>query len=648
MKRKLYTIVLLFFSQQLFAQKNAYISINDETIFKSKTNYGWVTFNEGIAIKPEQLFVQYANAFGLTNGFTMQLLKKSDAVNGYSHYKFNEYYNGIKIENADYNVHTKNGYLTTANGDIYTGKISSKVAVTEANALKAALIKTNAKEYYWQNKQREDKIKLKKKDANATYYPKAEKVYLYDEKTTSLLLVFKFVIQTIDAGKSNISFVDVLNGNVIKQLPLQYFCDPTTVVTNWYGTQPISTNDVGLVTNSYDLEDDCQASVYQINDAENGNSVFNGFTLNNNWNSTTKKGSAATSLWTIKQTYNTFKTFFNRDGHDNDGGNIDVYQGFVFSGNNANNAAFQYDPGGDDEVYIGTGTTTSTLDDWNTLDIMAHEFTHGVTQYEANLIYSAESGALNESFSDIFGEWVESKFRSPDWLIGNDRTGGAIRSFINPANNGDPNTYLGTSWMPTNAPCDTTNDVCGVHTNSGVQNKMFYLLSQGGSGWNNGLTSSAPVGNGTPYNVSGIGINTAAGIAYQVLCNYLNSGSNYFAARSAWVQAAIALYGECSNEAIQVGKAWAAVGIGPPTAANYLVACTTYGTSASYYYEKTGPVYLSTSNLNPLTYCNTTISTSGNLVQFVSGKKVVLNPGFKALNGSRFTAKISDCNFAAY
>ena len=126
---------------------------------------------------------------------------------------------------------------------------------------------------------------------------------------------------------------------------------------------------------------------------------------------------------------------------------------------------------------FGAGSTSAATDDWNTNDIMGHEFTHGVTQSEAGLIYNNESGALNESFSDIFGEMVESWAEGIcDYLVGADR--GAIRSFINPNTYGQPDTYLGTDWYTGTA------DNGGVHTNSGVQNHWFYLVSEGGSGTN--------------------------------------------------------------------------------------------------------------------------------------------------------------------
>jgi bacillolysin len=100
------------------------------------------------------------------------------------------------------------------------------------------------------------------------------------------------------------------------------------------------------------------------------------------------------------------------------------------------------------------------------------------------------------------------------------------------------------------------NDYCGVHINSGVQNRWFYLLSVGGT--QGGV------------NVQGIGMDKAARIAYTNLGTFLGSNSNFPAARLGGISAAIHLYGACSNEVIQTTNAWAAVGIGPSFVGNCL------------------------------------------------------------------------------
>ncbi|HSN61037.1 MAG TPA: M4 family metallopeptidase, partial [Ferruginibacter sp.] len=184
-------------------------------------------------------------------------------------------------------------------------------------------------------------------------------------------------------------------------------------------------------------------------------------------------------------------------------------------------------------------------------------------------------------------------------------------------------------WYNTDS-ADGGNDNWGVHTNSGVQNYMYYLLTSGGSGTND---------NGTPYSLIGIGIVAARAIAYRALTvGYLFTNSDHAQARTAWVHAAVDLYGECSLQAIETGKAWDAVGLPPPLNNITNNVCGTYGGSLV---SLTKPSIFS---LAP--GCLMTVIPSS-LVQY-GARKVILNPGFRAQNGSKFRAYISDCRYAAY
>jgi hypothetical protein len=272
---------------------------------------------------------------------------------------------------------------------------------------------------------------------------------------------------------------------------------------------------------------------------------------------------------------------------------------------------------------FGAGSTTAATDDWNTDDIMGHEFTHGVTQDEAGLVYQNESGALNESFSDIFGDMVESYAEGiNDWLVGADR--GAIRSFSNPNDYNDPDTYKGTHWYT------GTGDHGGVHTNSGVQNHWFYLLSVGGSGTND---------KGQSYNVTGIGRFAARDIAYRALTVYLTSSSQYIDARKASLRAALDLYGQCTQEIISVGDAWHAVGVESQSPVYTINACGVY--------PLLGTFVQAISTVTAANGCATTI-TAGAKVTFTARDRVVLYPGFTAVSGSNFRAYLEPCSSTRY
>jgi len=187
------------------------------------------------------------------------------------------------------------------------------------------------------------------------------------------------------------------------------------------------------------------------------------------------------------------------------------------------------------------------------IDVVSHEISHGVTEHSAGLVYRGESGALNESFSDIFGTAVEFYAEgriNNDWLIGEDvyKEPGSIRSMLNPKALFDPDTYLGEYWYNT----ANSNDNGGVHTNSSVQNYWFYLLSEGGSGQND---------DGISYQVTGIGIDDASAIAYSNLTNYLLPNSKYMDAATYSIQAAEDLFGDNMQQVLSTRSAWEAVGI---------------------------------------------------------------------------------------
>jgi bacillolysin len=652
MKKIFYTVVFIISFNRGRAQENNFTKQPDATVFKEVSAPGWVKFQDNYNTAPEKVFEINKQSFGLGADFKMIITRSRDDDYGYRHIKFQETYRDIKVLGGEYFIHAKNGKAVTGNGKIITPPLIKTTRVlSEQAALLAALSIINAKSYYWQDVKRELRLKQKTKDPMATYHPKAEMIYVPSADRKALSLCYSFVIRTTESFKSAIYYIDAASGTIVKKTPLEYQCAATTVDTNHYGTRALFTNNTD---DGFDLEDDCQESVYGVYEVRNNDDIFN--SPNNTWTGDWLR-SAATSLWLIKECYVLYRDIFGRFGHDHDDGDIDIYQGYVFDGGSNNNAAYWYDPIGDDEIRVGIGNTPSLLDDWNTMDILGHEFTHGVTKYEADLDYEKESGALNESFSDIMGEWLESKvLGSANWLHGWERVVNnchyPTRSLIDPAAGIDslggnciaqyvqPNTYGGDYWKAVDCDPDETNDRCGVHTNGGVQNQMFYLLSVGGNGWNNGKTCHAPVDSGYSWNVSAIGIDNAARIAYKVLNDFLTSGSGYHDVRNAWVHAAENIFGPCSFEAIQTGKAWYAVGIGPPSPQTLFLCNTAYG-STPYNLIASGNIITSPG-------CTVTILNTGNQVEFKSGSRIALNPGFTSFIGSSFKAGISDCGFAAY
>jgi hypothetical protein len=226
-----------------------------------------------------------------------------------------------------------------------------------------------------------------------------------------------------------------------------------------------------------------------------------------------------------KTVYNYWNNRFGHDSYDDDGEDVEMY---IHVGQNWNNA--HYDSGCD-IFEFGDG--------YPVLDVVGHEYTHGVTHNFADLIYQNQSGALNESFSDIFGYFVDSG----DWLMGEDLPGGALRDLSNPPAFGQPDRMA--DFL------NTSNDDGGVHTNSGIQNKAAFLIINGGT--HNGFT------------VQGIGKTKAERLFYNMLTYRLWSSAQFIDARNAAVAESnwqFALGNFSLNDGCQVKNAYAAVGLG--------------------------------------------------------------------------------------
>jgi Zn-dependent metalloprotease len=202
----------------------------------------------------------------------------------------------------------------------------------------------------------------------------------------------------------------------------------------------------------------------------------------------------------------------------------------------------------------GNGSTILPL---TSLDVAGHEMTHGVTSVTAGLIYSGESGGLNEATSDIFGSMVEyyaNNTTDPgDYLIGEKLFAngtGVIRNMVSPNTDG----VSADCWYSGVGNID-------VHYSSGIANHFFYLLAEGTT---NGSPSPTCV-NGNQKKATGTGTLVGIGRAkaeriwYVALTQYMTSSTNYAAARVATLNASNSLFGSGSPESNAVAAAWSAV-----------------------------------------------------------------------------------------
>ena len=262
--------------------------------------------------------------------------------------------------------------------------------------------------------------------------------------------------------------------------------------------------------------------------------------------------------WGIARTYDYYAEKFNRNSYDNQGGRIINYINGVFPMmGSQNNAAALQSPYNVMVYGLGDGINTHPF---SALDVTGHEYTHLVISNNGNggLRYRGESGALNESFADMFGVSIVfyAKPEAANWRIGDEVYigNGYMRSMSNPKSVYNPSTYKGQYWVSTANP-NQNNDNGGVHNNSSVPNYWYYLLAEGGSGTND---------NGYSYNFTGIGLENAEKIAYRTLTEYLTYNATFEDAFAGSLQAAIDLFGADTTAAeyVTVKNAWYAVGMG--------------------------------------------------------------------------------------
>lgn len=617
MKKKLpkiiVTTIVLSFSFSAFAQVQKDDKRVEQKSVSENGQPNLITFNELSNYKSSESQKVFKEQLGLKDSQSFTKIKTESDKQGYTHEKFQLYEQGIKVEFANYTLHSKDGKLVSMNGEYYNienAKLSPSLSAQDA--FNKALGYTRAAEYLWDKPQDARELGYEK--------PKGELVLLPDMEqqgqkrgSDKVRLAYKFDIYAtkplsrgdlyIDAETGKALFYNAtikhLNDNVHGSKVSNSAKNETAskmafvaanAATRYSGTQTIQTT---LSGSSYILLDGTRGTGIQTyNSARTATYPTTNFTdADNNWtaaeyNNTNKDNGALDAHWGAEMTYDYWSSVHGRNSFDNAGAKIKsyVHYNLIAAGYSSNNNAFW---NGSVMTY-GDGSGTGGFDILTSLDVAGHEIGHAVCTYTANLAYQKESGAMNEAFSDIWAACIEyhSAPTKSIWLVGEDierRSGHiALRSMSDPNAEGQPDTYGGTNWVNVNCTPTSSNDQCGVHTNSGVLNHWFYILSVGKSGTND---------LGNAYNVTGITIDKAEKIAFRLEDFYLGANSTYANARTYGIQSAIDLYGAGSAEVIATTNAFYAIGVGAaysgstdttaPSAPTGLAASGTTGTTTN-------------------------------------------------------------------
>ncbi|MBT1098387.1 M4 family metallopeptidase [Streptomyces chartreusis] len=321
--------------------------------------------------------------------------------------------------------------------------------------------------------------------------------------------------------------------------------------TMYSGTVTLGTTQSG---STYNLTDGARGNhkTYNLNRGTSGTgTLFSGpDDVWGNGAASNAETAGADAHYGAALTWDYYKNVHGRSGIRGDG--VGAYSR-VHYGNNYVNAFWS------DSCFCMTyGDGSGNANPLTSIDVAGHEMTHGVTSNTAGLVYSGESGGLNEATSDIFGSTVEFYANNSsdvgDYLIGEEINingdGTPLRYMDKPSKDGASKD----AWYSGIGSID-------VHYSSGPANHFFYLLSEGsGTKTINGVTYNSPTSDGLP--VTGIGRDKAEKIWFRSLTTKFTSNTNYAAARTGTLAAAGELYGTTSTEYKAVQDAWAGVNVG--------------------------------------------------------------------------------------
>lgn len=524
--RKVFTLMWSMLIVSL-AQGQDFLNTIENLQF-SKSGQSWFRFNPDAAINSSTILQKLKS--DVLNPELNDFRQISAEVANPEHLRYQQFYQDIPVLGSEIIIHQKDEVIYSINGQIAASLDLSVVAGLDPDhVLNLAKADLPSEQYAWESDHHHlPEVKLCIMDK------------AHPEHSGEYVLAYRVDVYSHQPLAKKRYYMDANSGEIIlsHNMLMTCFGGGGTAETLYHGTRMFETH--------------IDSSMHELNDLTRGNGIETisatgkkYFDEDNNWEagSFTQKVGALDVHYGAQATYDFYKNYFNRDGVD--GKNTKLLNKIIDTTQYVN--AFW--DGAGTNFGIGDGVNTNPL---TSLDVVAHEITHGVTQFTCGLEYLYESGALNEGFSDIFGKAIEFEYDSIqfDWLIGSkffNKADTAFRSMQDPLRFGNPKNYKGSRWVA------NSGDNGGVHSNSGVVNHWFYLLSEGGSGFTE---------KNIPYDVKKIGIRKATALVYEAMSNYLISTSKYYDMRQATLEITAKEFGNCSDEYKNIVEAWVAVGIG--------------------------------------------------------------------------------------
>ncbi|MFI1968917.1 peptidase M4 [Streptomyces cinnamoneus] len=473
-----------------------------------------------------------AKTLGL--GTSEQLVVKDVVkdVNGTVHTRYERTYEGLPVLGGDLVVDaTKGGQVKT---------------VAKANKARLA-VATSAPSFAAATAERDAVKAAQAKGSQATKAERAPRKVVWAAQGTPVLAYETVVGGLQEDGTPNELHV-ITDAKTGQKLFEFQGVKQGTGNSQYSGTVTIGT------TPSYTMTDGTRGGhkTYNLNHGSSGTGTL--FTDSDDvWGNGTNSDPATAGVdahYGAQLTWDYYKNVHGRTGIKGDGKGA---YSRVHYGNSYVNAFWS-----DDCFCMTYGDGSNNAKPLTSIDVAAHEMTHGVTSATANLTYSGESGGLNEATSDIFAAAVEFWANNPtdlgDYLVGEkidiNGNGTPLRYMDKPSKDGRSKD----AWYSGLGGID-------VHYSSGPANHWFYLASEGsGQKEINGVKYDSPTSDGLP--VTGIGRDNAAKVWFKALSQRMQSNTNYAGARDATLWAAGELFGVGSETYNNVANAWAGIGVG--------------------------------------------------------------------------------------
>ena len=494
----------------------------------------------------------------------LKISENSRDAYGLSHVIFDQYYKGIPVYKRTLAVHfDRENRIHAVTANFVADLKLSTVPSLSADVALAAAKKTD-------------------KMAQKLLVEKTELVIFPNEGNGESKLAYAVTIANFQVDKT--VMIDAVNGRVLKEYTHRHFDSANGSGYDAFGTFvsplhlyqgtdfPIPSNPTWQSVmgsaqkgtyNMVDLQHTGLGNIYGLDSRHTNlttiDFIYNGSSAFSSSNDVQK--AAVSGAVNFESTLDYFLVKHSRNGIDNAGMPV-IHIEDWYDPNDPINAFWSGSLGYMAFSLGGTigGTTYRTLS--AATDVVGHELAHGVTDRTSGLIYENHSGALNEALSDMFGYMVEAYQQNDynDWLLGEDvyvSPASAFRSLSNPPAYGDPDVVGGPNYVAPVANPTQANDYGGVHSNSGIPNKMFYLLVSGGTHNNIAVTAFNPT--------LATSADQAAALMY--LANtggYFTSTTDFTQARTQTLAACSALYPGDNAKYASVQNAWAAVGVGNP------------------------------------------------------------------------------------